>query len=482
VTEAPGGAPNPDPIAHWLWTDTSVYRRRRERDAAALVALAGALEREREIPGARDFLALWRFVSALPATVVTRSVTDPYAHFWIRLAFDLVQAVVRGGPLPRAAAALGRELASDDPREVLRFHLAQFARLAVGAALAAGAKLELPSPLAAGPNVALPGADAAIEAGAPVRIGAVADGGVLDDAGRALPLVACPVARCGELALPLQAHGYSVPGMSWAPPAVHSDLAFQVAHVPLVERGLGLVARHSPATFAQIPALLRWLAINPLREEYGENFASDSELPGAIAVLGIRHPHVIASASVHESHHNRLFFLEELEPLLEGERLGTQDDAVFYSPWREDPRPLRGVLHAVYVYVPEGRFWLDVLSSAAETDPVRRLAVDRCARIPLQLALGLHQLERHARFTSRGAEVFRRLAADARALAAEMRSLVDPARSQASYIEPDGSLIDYRSELDGRPLTSLALMAEHVRRFDREGQIPAGLRAELRLA
>jgi HEXXH motif-containing protein len=482
VSGLPGEARDPDPIAHWLWTDASVYRRRRERDAAALVALAGALARERALPGAGDFVALWRFVSGLPPAVATRALTDPYAHFWIRIAFELVQAAVRGAALPRSAAALARELASDDPRAALRFHLAQFARLAVGAALAAGAKLELPAPLDAGPNVALPGADAAIEAGAPVRIAAVADGRVLDAAGRALPLVACPVARCSELALPLQAHGYSVPGMSWAPPAVHSDLAFQAAHVPLVERALALVARHAPRTFAQLPALLRWLAINPIREEYGENFASDSELPGAIAVLGIQHPHVIASATVHESHHNRLFFLEELEPLLEGERLGTQDEAVHYSPWREDPRPLRGVLHAVYVFVPEGRFWLDVLQSAAEADPVRRLARDRCARIPIQLALGLHQLERHARFTPRGAAAFARLAADARALAAEMRARVDPGRTQATYIQPDGALVDYRSELDGRPLTSLALLAEHVRRFDRDGQIPAALRAELGLA
>jgi HEXXH motif-containing protein len=389
---------------------------------------------------------------------------------------------MRGGPLPRAAEALARDLESDDPRRLLGLHLEQFKRIALGAALVADAKLELRTPLFSSRSVALPGADGAIETAERVALGGVADGRVLDASGRALPFVRCAVARCGEVALPLQAHGYSVPGMGWSTPAALSDLAFQAARQPLVERGLALLARHAPATFAQIPALLRWLALNPIVEEYGENFASYSELPGAIAILAIENPHVIASATVHELHHNRLFFLEELEPLLEGEQLGTHDQAAFFSPWREDPRPLRGLLHGAYVYVPEGRFWLDVLRSAREGDPIRRLATDRCARVPIQLELGLRQLERHGRFTARGQAAFARLAADARALAAEMRALVDPARSQATYIEADGRLVDYPSAIDGRPLTSLRLVAEHVERCDREGQISAAWRAELGLA
>jgi HEXXH motif-containing protein len=481
VTTALGGG-EPDPVGHWLWHDLSIFRRRRERDAAALVALAGALASRRDLPGADEFCAHWAFVSGLEPAAFTRVVTDPYTHFWLRIAFDLMQAVVRGGALPASASALARDLACDEPARLLSLQLDQWKRVALGAALVAGAKLELRSPLVAGPNLVLPGADAAIEASEPVAIAGVVDGRVLDAAGRALTLVPCPVARCGEVALPLQAHGYSVPGMGWAPPVAHADLAFQEQKRALVERGLALVARHSPRTFAQIPSLLRWFAVNPVREEYGENFASYSELPGAIAVLGIELAHVTASATVHELHHNRLFFLEELGPLLEGDRLGTYDEAVFYSPWREDPRPLRGLLHAAYVYVPEGSFWLDVLCSASEADPIHRLARDRCSRIPLQLELGLRQLERHGRFTPRGREAFARIAADGRALAAEMRARVDPARSQATYIQPDGTLVDYPSEIDGRPLTSLRLVAEHVERFDRERQIPPEWLLELGLA
>jgi hypothetical protein len=78
-------------------------------------------------------------------------------------------------------------------------------------------------------------------------------------------------------------------------------------------------------------------------------------------------------------------------------------DVAYYSPWREDPRPLRGILHAAYVEIPVIRFWMDVSTGSAELDAsTQALARNRAARGRGRLAIGLHQLRRHAKWTDAG--------------------------------------------------------------------------------
>jgi HEXXH motif-containing protein len=53
----------------------------------------------------------------------------------------------------------------------------------------------------------------------------------------------------------------------------------------------------------------------------------------------------LAEAIVHEFHHNELFAYSNVTPLIAGAA-----DRLFYSPWREDARPLYGLIHAVFVF------------------------------------------------------------------------------------------------------------------------------------
>jgi HEXXH motif-containing protein len=74
---------------------------------------------------------------------------------------------------------------------------------------------------------------------------------------------------------------------------------------------------------------------------------SDASLPGAI-MSTIDGPPVLAESIVHEFRHNLLHQLELSFPLY------THDSptaARFYSPWRPDPRPLHGILHALFVFL-----------------------------------------------------------------------------------------------------------------------------------
>ena len=53
----------------------------------------------------------------------------------------------------------------------------------------------------------------------------------------------------------------------------------------------------------------------------------------------------VLESIIHEAMHLKLILLEKVLPLVE---VGTTE--TFYSPWRDEERPIRGVLHGVYVF------------------------------------------------------------------------------------------------------------------------------------
>jgi HEXXH motif-containing protein len=469
---ASGGEPS-----ERLWRDSSVFQRTYERSAAAALAVARTLARDPSaIAGAPDFLALHDRLSRADPAVLGAVWSDPWAYLWARVAHETLAAAAHGAPLPRTAQGAARAAGSDDPRAVLAAHLREFARLAVGAAVVESGDLALPRPLAMRLPMAIPGTRRSLVADAPdegasgpvVEIARVAAGRPELRAGSAR-LVDCPVARAGDVGVAIQPHLYRHPGLEGSPPAGRRGLAWQAERVPVLERGLALVARHQPETLAAMGRFLRSVAFNPMEEMGDLNFVSDSMLRGAFALLEIDCPWVTASICVHEFHHNRFFCVEELDGVLEADALGTNDDALYYSPWRDEPRPLRGILHGLYVYVPEMHFWLACARDPETRSDGRRLARDRVVRSRLAIDLALRQLEGFARFTPRGKELFGALAADARAIVKESRAAF-PGDVPGCYIEEDGRIGGKRSEVDGRALTSQAAVAEHLERFSPAGR------------
>ncbi|QIB48235.1 HEXXH motif domain-containing protein [Streptomyces aureoverticillatus] len=60
----------------------------------------------------------------------------------------------------------------------------------------------------------------------------------------------------------------------------------------------------------------------------------------------------LAAVLAHEIQHSKLAVLMHLYRLFEPD-----DTSLFYAPWRDDPRPLRGVLQGVYAFTGVARFW-----------------------------------------------------------------------------------------------------------------------------
>src|SRR6185369_10165192 len=120
----------------------------------------------------------------------------------------------------------------------------------------------------------------------------------------------------------------------------------------LIEQGLTLVERHQPETFAQVRDWIEIVAMRKAESGSNANNISHSDLPFAIIVSLNGSPYYIGDVIVHEFHHHRLFAIEEDGPFLDEPADDLETVARYCSPWREDARPLHGILHGLYVFVP----------------------------------------------------------------------------------------------------------------------------------
>lgn len=454
---------------HRLWEDASPFSERRERDAASRAAVARVLARRRPLDGAEDeFLGLRTFVEGLPAAAEVAA--DPYAHLWTRLAFGLCSSAVRDAPIPACAEALAAQVGSRDPKLLLKLHLGEYKRLALGAALLAGQDLGFDAPLEAQLPMAIPGARASLAGEGTARISGVAGGEILSE-GADARIERCPLARAAGFEVALQPHGWRVPGLGYLPPSGRTSLAFQQSQLELVERGLSIVARYLPALFDQMRREIRWIAVNPLSEYGAMNYVSSSELGGAFAFRGVPNPFSAAEAMIHEFHHNRLFALEERETLFEGGALGHEDEALYYSPWRDEPRPLRGILHAIYVTTAQTRLWTEILRRGDAAPEVEAYARNELVRHPLILGIAIGQMDRHARFTEAGAAYFEEIRREVNEIRETARELSIPPDFEAVGFAPDGRIVSLPRP-DGTGNRQVReLVQDHVHEFDTARQI-----------
>ena len=375
--------------------------------------------------------------------------------------------------MPAAAEPFANERGTRSVEALLAAHLREFKRLALGAAFLSGRPLAFRTPLEVALPTAVPGAAASLVGRGRVEVLGHADGRLETSQGWVSP-VPCPRARVGEFELPLQPHGYAVPGLGWMPTAGKTDHAYQASQVPLVEAGLRLVAQHVPRMFRQMRAVLRWIALNPMSEYTGTNYVSFSELPGAFAFRAVPNPYSAAEACIHEFHHNRLFALEGEEALLTAAPGARDVDAIYYSPWRDEPRPIRGLLHAVYVTLAQTELWLSVFADPDTPEDVRHFATDQLVRHPLMIEIGLRQLDRFAPFTTAGRRFFGGLQETQEAHRRAAERLGVPTDAPLHFFNDDGSIRPAKRE-DGEPRGVRELVESHVADYDTRLQTSARL-------
>ena len=80
--------------------------------------------------------------------------------------------------------------------------------------------------------------------------------------------------------------------------------------------------------------------------------ATSHDAFGACALSNPADPQSLAVTLVHEFQHAKLGALHDLAPLYH-----PGPDVRFYSPWRDDPRPMSGLLQGAYAYLGVTDFW-----------------------------------------------------------------------------------------------------------------------------
>ncbi|MFE4369425.1 HEXXH motif-containing putative peptide modification protein [Streptomyces sp. NPDC056835] len=319
-------------------------------------------------------------IGAAPAGTQKRVLNHPSVAFWVDVAWNLV----------------GRRAPERFPEVHLLPHLREFARFALSALLLHGhGRLTADVRADAAGRISLPGSGLALEGVAPwARTSLTVDNGRLTWSGQQLrvPRLAGGMElnwldrdlRLGGRARFTYAELDPVEGQRWHDELNrHVDLIGAVC-APLAEElvgGLGVI----------VPVL----SPDPSRVHVSGSF---HEAPGLVA-LALGERMATAEALVHEYGHQKLNAVLPLDPLIADD----SGEAVHYSPWRDDPRPLSGLLHAVYSFVSVADFYRAVLDTPDAGGLAPQSVVNRAYRVVRQVRDGLDELRAAAALTSLGA-------------------------------------------------------------------------------
>jgi HEXXH motif-containing protein len=149
----------------------------------------------------------------------------------------------------------------------------------------------------------------------------------------------------------------------------------------LIQSAWDLLVRHHE--WAAGPAAAGVDVIVPLIPRSDVDSATSPAAFGAIATSLPPSPVIMAETLVHEFQHIKLCGLMDMLPLIKpsGER--------GYAPWRDDPRPMGGILQGVYAFTGVVRFWDVQRHLETEPDAILRASVlyERW-RLAIELAIG----------------------------------------------------------------------------------------------
>lgn len=176
------------------------------------------------------------------------------------------------------------------------------------------------------------------------------------------------------------------------------DIANGDALAALIGRSLALIEAADPELGARLDSSVDWYFPIDSPDQMTHNSFSVRYLFGAIFLSAAYEDLRLAEAMVHEFHHNELYLLQESEMLA-----GVVENDVFYSPFRPDPRPFDGLMHALFVFTGVANFIARAERLPTMTAQARGLRHRRC-EVVRQLRIGLTQVP-SARLTPIGAEL-----------------------------------------------------------------------------
>lgn len=196
---------------------------------------------------------------------------------------------------------------------------------------------------------------------------------------------------------------------------VRPELMQQLAD--MIRSSLGIITAADPARAARLTSLIRYyFPIATPDPRTTHNSFSAADLIGVIFLSDAYSDLRLVEAIVHEYHHNELHILLEARDLFD-----SRTDELYYSPWRNDPRPLYGLFHAVHVFSSVVDFFVHGLA-VDELKAHHGVFRERSEQIICQVRTGLAQIPRD-RLTAEGASIIDAIGAELREFEAALGPL-----------------------------------------------------------
>lgn len=354
-----------------------------------------------------NFAGAFEELSNTPADAQQIVLSYPSLGFWLDVAWELIrrQAHTQPDALP------------------METHLIDFGRFVLAAKLCAGCG-EYGCLVTSGQRVVLPGTSSYLESRDTVpdrRVFVRVSGGVISAQG--VNSVNHDVLKLTRYTVPTLKIGieFNAVDVDLRLPG-HSTFEYEnlspvdsVKWVSTLNDGWEWVAEQELALAEEMMLILR--AIVPVKRAGEHIHASGSfkEAPGLIALSWDRDVPVLAEALVHEYHHQKLNALLNLDRLI----VGPTFEPVYRSPWREDLRPLLGILHGVYTFQAVLRFWLNLLGTR-DTGSYETSIRERTHTLHSQLRMALATLREHAVWSPLGEALFDAMIDEVNALAGRL--------------------------------------------------------------
>lgn len=185
-----------------------------------------------------------------------------------------------------------------------------------------------------------------------------------------------------------------------------SDYDELVTQSLVFKQALNEILCTMPELHSEICKLLR--TATPLKPVgSGLPSSSNSSITGAIWYTTTTSPELLGEMIIHEYTHNKLFLLQDIDPLIDPKVHGTAwESCMFYSPWRDDPRPLNGIFHGYVVFAEAAEFWFCRLMVCNNNT----ISLRRFGMLVRQLQAARSVLEKHCTFTPVGTVIMKSLA------------------------------------------------------------------------
>lgn len=143
------------------------------------------------------------------------------------------------------------------------------------------------------------------------------------------------------------------------------------SYIANVKKSLQLIEKVSSDKFFHIISTIQFIVPVKYTDRDTHRSFSSSLLPDVLFMSENADALELAEAIIHESSHNYLNQVMSTTDLLTGK----EGPKLFYSPWRKDPRPLTGLLHAIFVFTEVCTFYRLLLKKGVlDKDGIKKAA------------------------------------------------------------------------------------------------------------